>query len=191
MESIFSEHDGRETDAFQDFETLFDTKMFRILRILIPFFPAPYQPMMAVWLRFSQLQYTLSILRNWRSHPGFYKKETQEMPGLDLLLSRLKPCMSPSEYQELARMQNMFSMYQHFKQIEPYLSGLGDLGGDMSAPNIMNLFSQFQNGEEPQPDTFRNILDLMAMFQSNQDDTAPHEEENPERNESDEQKLDE
>ena len=41
MESILSEHDAAENDAPMDFDTLFDTKALRIMRILIPFFLPP------------------------------------------------------------------------------------------------------------------------------------------------------
>ena len=41
MESILSGHDGERDDTSVDFDTLFDTKALRIMRVLIPFFPAP------------------------------------------------------------------------------------------------------------------------------------------------------
>ncbi|MDE5819945.1 MAG: hypothetical protein K2I07_11630 [Lachnospiraceae bacterium] len=154
MESILSEHDAAENDAPMDFDTLFDTKALRIMRILIPFFPAPYQPLLAVWVRFSQLQYALSLLKGGRFRNGLAnmigkaKSPASDEQMLTRLLSALKPCLSESEYQELARMQNMFSMYQRFQQIMPYLSALNGMSGDLSAADMMNVFSAMQGGDE-------------------------------------------
>ena len=45
-------------------------------------------------------------------------------------------------------MQNMFSMYQRFQQIMPYLSALNGMSGDLSAADMMNVFSAMQGGDE-------------------------------------------
>ncbi|MBD5530968.1 MAG: hypothetical protein HDQ98_02025 [Lachnospiraceae bacterium] len=169
MESILSEHDAAENDAPMDFDTLFDTKALRIMRILIPFFPAPYQPLLAVWVRFSQLQYALSLLKGGRFRTGMAnmtgaaKSPASNEQMLTRLLSALKPCLSESEYQELARMQNMFSMYQRFQQIMPYLSALNGMSGDLSAADMMNVFSSMQGGGENS-----SAADMMNLFSAMQ-----------------------
>lgn len=169
MESILSEHDAAENDAPMDFDTLFDTKALRIMRILIPFFPAPYQPLLAVWVRFSQLQYALSLLKGGRFRKGLAnmigkaKSPASDEQMLTRLLSALKPCLSESEYQELARMQNMFSMYQRFQQIMPYLSALNGMSGDLSAADMMNVFSAMQGGSENS-----SAADMMNLFSAMQ-----------------------
>lgn len=173
MESILSEHDAAENDAPMDFDTLFDTKALRIMRILIPFFPAPYQPLLAVWVRFSQLQYALSLLKSGRFRTGMANMTgTAKSPAsneqmLTRLLSALKPCLSESEYQELARMQNMFSMYQRFQQIMPYLSALNGMSGDLSTADMMNVFSAMQGGGENS-----SAADMMNLFSAMQDVSA-------------------
>lgn len=173
MESILSEHDAAENDAPMDFDTLFDTKALRIMRILIPFFPAPYQPLLAVWVRFSQLQYALSLLKGGRFRTGMANMTgTAKSPAsneqmLTRLLSALKPCLSESEYQELARMQSMFSMYQRFQQIMPYLSALNGMSGDLSAADMMNVFSAMQGGGENS-----SAADMMNLFSAMQDVSA-------------------
>lgn len=170
MESILSEHDAAENDALMDFDTLFDTKALRIMRILIPFFPAPYQPLLVVWVRFSQLQYALSLLKGGRFRTGMAnmtgpaKSPASNEQMLTRLLSALKPCLSESEYQELARMQNMFSMYQRFQQIMPYLSALNGMSGDLSAADMMNAFSAMQGGGENS-----SVADMMNLFSAMQD----------------------
>lgn len=169
MESILSEHDAAENDAPMDFDTLFDTKALRIMRILIPFFPAPYQPLLAVWVRFSQLQFALSLLKGGRFRTGMAnmtgkaKSPSSDEQMLSRLLTALKPCLSESEYQELARMQSMFTMYQRFQQIMPYLSALNGMSGDLSAADMMNAFSAMQGGGENS-----SAADMMNLFSAMQ-----------------------
>lgn len=167
MESILSEHDGDKKDVFMDFDTLFDTKAFRIMRVLIPFFPAPYQPLLAVWIRFSQLRYALSLLKDERFRRGRTKPKTSDEDLFEQLIPALKPCLSESEFRELARMQNMFSMYRRFQEIAPYLSALNGMSGDLSAADMMNAFSAMQ-GENS------SVADMMSAFSAmrNEDTSA-------------------
>lgn len=158
MESILSEHDGGENDTFRDFDSLYDTKALRIMRVLIPFFPVLYQPLLVVWLRFSQFQYAVSLMNNKRLRSDMMHGTTRtgtddsQEQILTRLLHALKPCLSESEYRELARIQNMFSMFQRFQQIAPYLSALSSMSGDPSAADMMNVFSAMQNGNNSASD---------------------------------------
>ncbi|MCM1102805.1 MAG: hypothetical protein NC409_01765 [Clostridium sp.] len=167
MESILSEHDGGANDAPMDFDMLFDTKALRIMRVLIPFFPTPYQPLLAVWLRFSQLRYALSLMNDMQFRANMTRRIAQMGSGepeeqtLSRLLGALKPCLSKSEYQELCRIQNMFSMYQRFQRIAPYLSALSGVSGDASLADMMNLFSAMQGGDN-------SAADIMNAFSAMQ-----------------------
>lgn len=165
MESILSEHDGGGKDASMDFDTLFDTKALRIMRVLIPFFPAPYQPLLAVWIRFLQLRYAFSLLKDERFLRGRTKPKTSDGDLFEQLLPALKPCLSESEFRELARMQNMFSMYRRFQEIAPYLSALNGMSGDVSASDMMNAFSAMQ-GENS------SMADMMNAFSAMQGENA-------------------
>lgn len=168
MESILSGHDEERNNPSMDFDTLFDTKALRIMRVLIPFFPASYQPLLAVWIRFAELRYALSILKGGRFT---CTKTNASVPNEDLfayLLSALKPCLSESEYQELVRMQNMFAMYQRFQQMIPYLSALSGMSGGQSPEDMMNLFHAMQGGENT------SASDMMHAFSAMQGGgTAP------------------
>lgn len=168
MESILSGHDEERNNPSMDFDTLFDTKALRIMRVLIPFFPASYQPLLAVWIRFAELRYALSILKGGRFT---CTKTNASVPNEDLfahLLSALKPCLSESEYQELIRMQNMFAMYQRFQQMTPYLSALSGMSGGQSPEDMMNLFHAMQGDENT------SASDMMHAFSAMQGGgTAP------------------
>lgn len=168
MESILSGHDEERNNPSMDFDTLFDTKALRIMRVLIPFFPASYQPLLAVWIRFAELRYALSILKGGRFT---CTKTNASVPNEDLfayLLSALKPCLSESEYQELVRMQNMFAMYQRFQQMMPYLSALSGMSGGQSPEDMVNLFHAMQGGENT------SASDMMHAFSAMQGGgTAP------------------
>lgn len=168
MESILSGHDEERNNPSMDFDTLFDTKALRIMRVLIPFFPASYQPLLAVWIRFAELRYALSILKGGRFT---CTKTNASVPNEDLfahLLSALKPCLSESEYQELIRMQNMFAMYQRFQQMIPYLSALSGMSGGQSPEDMMNLFHAMQGDENT------SASDMMHAFSAMQGGgTAP------------------
>ena len=64
-------------------------------------------------------------------------------------------------------MQNMFSMYQRFQQIMPYLSALNGMSGDLSAADMMNVFSAMQGGCENS-----SAADMMNLFSAMQDGSA-------------------
>lgn len=168
MESILSGHDEERNNPSMDFDTLFDTKALRIMRVLIPFFPVSYQPLLAVWIRFAELRYALSIMKGGRFT---CTKTNASVPNEELfahLLSALKPCLSESEYQELVRMQNMFAMYQRFQQMMPYLSALSGMSGGQSPEDMMNLFHAMQGGENT------SASDMMHAFSAMQGGgTAP------------------
>ncbi len=166
MESILSGHDGERDDTSVDFDTLFDTKALRIMRVLIPFFPAPYQPMLAVWIRFAQLKHALTLLKSGHFTHGAADPSTTGEDLLTRLIPALKPCLSESEYQELVRMQNVFAMYQRFQQIMPYLSALNGMSGDSSAADMMNLFQAMQGGDDS------SAADLWSAFSSMQNSSS-------------------
>ncbi len=168
MESILSGHDGERDDTSVDFDTLFDTKALRIMRVLIPFFPAPYQPMLAVWIRFAQLKHALTLLKSGHFTHGAADPSTTGEDLLTRLIPALKPCLSESEYQELVRMQNVFAMYQRFQQIMPYLSALNGMSGDSSAADLWSAFSSMQNSSSSEADTMSAASD---MQDSGTDDT--------------------
>lgn len=161
MESILSGHDGERNDPSMDFDTLFDTKALRIMRVLIPFFPVPYQPLLAVWMRFAQLKYALTLLKDKHFMHDRAKTSTPDENLFEHLLPALKPCLSESEYQELIRMQNLFSMYQRFQQIMPYLSALSGMSGNPSAEDMMNLFHTMQGGENASASDMMNAFSAM------------------------------
>lgn len=166
MESILSGHDEERNDTSMDFDTLFDTKALRIMRVLIPFFPVSYQPLLAVWIRFAQLRYALSIMKGGRF---CHNKTNTSVPNEELfahLLSALKPCLSESEYQELVRMQNMFAMYQRFQQMMPYLSALSGMSGSQSPEDMMNLFHAMQGGENTSASDMINVFSAMQGTES-------------------------
>lgn len=167
MESILSGHDEERNNPSMDFDTLFDTKALRIMRVLIPFFPVSYQPLLAVWIRFAELRYALSIMKGGRFT---CTKTNASVPNEELfahLLSALKPCLSESEYQELVRMQNMFAMYQRFQQMMPYLSALSGMSGGQSPEDMVNLFHAMQGGKNT------SASDMMHAFSAMQGAESP------------------
>jgi len=143
------------------FDTLFTTNHIQMLKILLTYAEPSQQKTMAVYIKFLELQYTLSFFRQYPSSPMNFPKE--EKLNAAKICDEILPFCNPSQqemvnnmktmYQNFENMQEMMQMIQMMKELFPdsdnspdgnplsMLSGMfGSDGMDMSG-----LFEMFQN----------------------------------------------
>ncbi len=132
------------------FDSLFTTDSIRMLKVLLTRLPSPQQKGFAVYIKFMELQYTLSILHTRREIPLFNNKplnmdffsgdNTDTIELLDELLpfstsgDRTRIENIKNMLQGMSRMKEMMEMMDMVKEMFP--DGFGSAGD-----NPMDFFS--------------------------------------------------
>ena len=149
------------TDAILAFDTLYTTNHMKILKLLFPYLDIEYQKMLAVFIKWQELVYTMNFHKN---QPGiFYSSGCSKKKKIDLnvLLPLLTPYCNASEKATLSgftQMQDMLHRMEEMKQYIPMLTQLMssmsteegmfknmDTSGDMNMINMLqNMLSEEQ-----------------------------------------------
>lgn len=156
--------DEQKQDKIVAFDTLFTTNHIQMLKILLPYVEPSIQKNMAVYIKFLELQYTISYFKLYTSSvlPGFPQENHFDVSKL---CDELLPLCGHAEQEHLRRMKNMYQnlenlqdmmqMIQTMKDMFPegeipfgtdpsaLLSGLSGMP-DMSGMDMSQLFELFQ-----------------------------------------------
>jgi len=141
-------------DSGQDkviaFDTLFTTNHIQVLKILLTYIPVSQQSTLAVYIKFLELQYTISFYRN---HPACTVSllPCEEAINASKLCEELFPLCNKAEQEQLAQMK---SMYQNLENVQEMMKtmemmksmfpeGENPFGGN-SDMDISQIFDMFQ-----------------------------------------------
>ena len=143
-------------DSILAFDTCFTNNHICILKILLPFCDVSWQKYLAVYIRFLELQYTLSYF------PILSKNINYEKPSEPVqIFDKLLPYCTENEKQSFLRFRNLFetmdnlknmmSMMELMKDIFP--EGMGSTDGESGSSQ--DMYSAFQgmfggNGISPE-----------------------------------------
>ena len=132
--------DNNHPDGIMAFDALFTTNHIRMLKLLLGYLEPPLQGKLAVYIKFLELQYTLTFFHQNPSASlslctGYHQG------GITDLLDDMLPFCEAEEREQLQNIQNMISnlknmqemmeMVQMMQEVSPEMfSGFGD--GDMS-----------------------------------------------------------
>lgn len=154
------EDKGRETIA--RFDTLLTTNHIQMMKVLLSYLAPEQQNGLAVYIKFSELQYALQLLKNTPGQPIIRGYRTILSPqslfdgsllqgdnsGILELLDELMPFSGPQERARLqsirnlltsiSQMRQMMDMMEMMKELFPEGMGNGD-GGDFG--NFASMFS--------------------------------------------------
>lgn len=155
------------TDKVIAFDTLFTTNHIQMLKVLLTYLPSSAQKNFAIYIKFMELQYTMSFFQN---HPnvslsGIPHENTMNASKLcDELLplcdnnQRQNMEQIRNMMQNLENMQQMMEMVQMMKELFPEGAGSSDGGG-----------ADFLSGLAGMPDMsgidLSQIMGMMNMFQ--------------------------
>lgn len=141
--------EGKELDKVTAFDTLFTTNHIQMCKVLLSYLPLSHQKLLAVYIKFSELIYTLSFFQN---HPGAHLAgfcaDASPFTGRDAsgqneadfprMCDELMPYLSPAErdrvsqmksmMQNMKNMQDMMEMMQMMKELFPEEGGDGGDG---------------------------------------------------------------
>lgn len=154
-------------DKIMAFDTLFTTNHIQILKILLAYVDSSMQKNLAVYIKFLELQYTLSFFRSYSSSalPGLCHEKDFNIANL---CDELLPLCSHDGQEQLKQMKNMFQSFENMQEILQMVQTMKDL-----FPDSENIFgtdpSALFSGLSGMPDiSGMDMSQLFEMFQGMQ-----------------------
>lgn len=142
-----SGEEAKKPDKIQAFDTLFTNNHIQIYKILLPYFEPPMQKHIAIYIKYMELQHTLSY---FRLHPYAVMPKEEHTETVQICREILPFCSS-SEKESMEKIIEMFSNLKNaqemmetinmMKEIFPEGFSFGD--GDGPSPDIMQMFQMF------------------------------------------------
>lgn len=157
--------DDKGQDKVIAFDTLFTNKNIQMLKILMPYFDLPMQKNLAIYIKYQELQYTMSFFQKYpaASISPLPKETSFDIPKL---CGEIIPYCGPDEKSKIENMRNMFQTFQNYKDMmetvqmmkemfpegenpmdSDFLSGLTGMAGDGFDPSQMFEMFQAMSGQ--------------------------------------------
>ena len=137
-------------DKIQAFDALFTNNQIQIYKILLPYLDVNMQKSLAIYIKFMELQHTLTYLNRYPNAcmPVFQCDDTTQV------CDEILPFCSASQKKQVEQFANMFSNMKNMqdmmetvnmmKEMFPDGISFGDTtGGDGCAPDISQIMQMF------------------------------------------------
>ena len=172
------------------FDTLISTPGLRMMKLMIPYLPPSNQRMLAVYVKFMELQQTFSFFQNFRSdlHSCAFEKEVSSPSDI---LEELRPFLRKSDCEMIDQIQNMLSAmeiaasFQNMTKESSSKQSCSDASSDSSSstpafdlsmllqgmlsPEQQNLFETYRDlsSDVSAADTDANMQELPISLEPN------------------------
>lgn len=128
-----------EHDKILAFDTLFTTNHIQMLKIIMPLFDVPAQRHMAVYIKYMELQYTISYLKKY-SFPIFPKSTDPHCVCKEIL-----PYCSCEEKKKVEQMEQLFSSMENYREMMEMFNMMKEMfpegeGGGINPDMLSGLF---------------------------------------------------
>lgn len=145
----------REIDAIAAFDSLFTTNHIQMLKILLPRLSPEAQGNFAVYIKFLELQYTVSFLQKHPSIPLIgsglqLSGNLSQGDNADTieLLNELLPFSGPNERAKLEGMRNMLQNMGKMQEMMEMLQMLQEMFPEgMNTDNPLDMFSNMTGSD--------------------------------------------
>nr|WP_317379894.1 hypothetical protein [uncultured Faecalimonas sp.] len=164
------------------FDTLISTPGLRMMKLMIPYLPPSNQRMIAVYVKFMELQQTFSFFRDFRSdlHSCAFEKEVSSPSDI---LEELRPFLRKSDCEMIDQIQNMLnamemaaSFQKMASETSPKQSCSDSSSGSASSPPAFDLSALLQGMLSPeQQKLFETYRDLSSDVSAADTDTNMQE----------------
>lgn len=130
------------------FDTLFTTNHIQMMKIIMPFLDASRQKYIAVYIKYMELQYTISYFQKNASapfpvRPGSGQDSRQLYPQI---CREIMPYCSPEEKKKMEQMENLFSTMKNYQEMMEMVSMMKEIfpegEGGMNPDMLSGLFGQ-------------------------------------------------
>ena len=149
-------------DKILAFDTLFTTNHIQMMKILLSYLDPSRQKTMAVYIKFMELQYTISFFQNRPpSTLSCFPQEGSFNPSR--LLGEILPLCTPSEQENFLQIKNMMETFENMQGMMETMQMMKDLfpeGGGASGMDPSAFFSG---------DNGMDLSQMFEMFQTMQD----------------------
>jgi len=158
------------TDKVMAFDTLFTNNHIKMLKVLVFYLDSPLQNMLAVYIKFLELQHTLKYLNSnilpsttpCSSCGNINIPFLSFLGNIDIgnLCHDIIPYCTDTERDKVQSISQMFQMMDNFKQISETMEMMKELFPDgISDPE--DMFSFFGNGDTGNMDMFQMFSSMM------------------------------
>lgn len=136
------------SDKVVAFDTLFTTNHIQMLKILVSYADPSTQKAMAVYIKFLELQYTLSF---FQKHPNssISQPPKDSSKNTSQLLEELLPFCNPSEQEQFRQIKNMMETFENMQGMMETMQMMKDMfpeGDNPFSGDASTLFSGLSGG---------------------------------------------
>lgn len=118
---------ANDTDKVLAFDTLFTTNHIKMLKVLLFYFDPSAQKMLAVLIKFLELQHTVAY---FQKHPAPFPTRGQKNADMQELCTALRPYCAPDEQRKLNQILQMQKTMENFQQITQTMEIMKELFPD-------------------------------------------------------------
>lgn len=104
----------KDFNRMTPFDQLVSTQNLQMVKLLIPYTPPETQRLLAVYVKFSELQHTLDFFQNFKSELHAQDFEKKTFSPMDIL-QEIRPYLPNQTSETLDTMLNMMSMMELFE----------------------------------------------------------------------------
>ncbi len=145
--------DEKEQDHVAAFDLLFTTNQIQIMKVLLPCFSPSIQKYLAIYIKYQELQYTLSYFQKHSIHTNGILSDKQE--SIRKLLPAILPYCNESQKKSVMQFEQIFSSlesYREMMEMFQMMQSMSEFSGDNTAP-----FAN-ENGQMPDMEMLLSML---------------------------------
>lgn len=161
----------KQSDKIAAFDTLYTTNHIQMLKILLPAVGKELSHKLAVYIKYLEFQYTLTLTRKHPSPFSLCAEENTSSVDFCELCDELLPFCSEKDRGMLNNIKNMQNTLKQFKEMEATMSMMKELFPESNTGTDGDTSGNFTGFS---PDMLLNLLspeqlELFSMFQNKED----------------------
>lgn len=162
------------------FDALYTNNQIQKMKVLLPYVNPDMQNHLAVYIKFLELQYTISYGKKHPFQIHSCSLDNREKPDLQELCRQLCRYSTPEEIKQLEQLQNILQTMETFQEMSQTIAIMKDIFPDMNlspepegSSTQSDSASSFGNNGFSMMDMLMNILtpeqkEMYEMFQNMQ-----------------------
>lgn len=175
--------DNNEHDKITAFDTLFTTNHIQMMKIVMPYFEKEMQKNIAVYIKYLELQYTLSYFRSHSFELYDCSTEKEEF-NISKICSEVLPYCTAGEKEKIEQISGLMRTMEMYKEMSKTFEMMKDMfpeGFGTPPEGADDLMGSFMNNATGNPasggmmDMLMNMLSpeqktMFEMFGGNNND---------------------
>jgi len=133
--------DEKELDNVAAFDLLFTTNQIQILKAIFPFFPLYMQKYLAIFIKYQELQYTMTLLHRPYKNP--FPATTLNENSLTAIITSVFPYCSETQKKNLQQIQEMLQSFTSYREMMELMELMKEMrSADESASSSEASFNE-------------------------------------------------